>query len=158
MNKVQYFLLLLVVQTVVSCNSGVLFEKKVLIPEEGWTYNDNIQFEFNINDTLTVYNLNLKVNHSRSFPYQNLYTNIHTTFPDGQKLSQTVSFELAGKGGIWQGQCNNHSCELNIPIQTNAYFNQKGKYTIAIEQFMRNDSIQGINALALEIEQTENRR
>jgi len=128
------------------------------LPDNHWSYEDSIRFDFTIADTLQLYDLVLELKHSTDYAYQNLYTKIHTHFPDGQRLSKPVSLELANAAGQWQGNCNDEICTTPIPIQTGAYFNQSGDYTIVVEQFMRENPVNGVQSLTLKVRDTGRQR
>ena len=110
------------------------------IMDGAWKYEDTKDYTFDIADTSKVYNVYLALNHAEDYAYQNLYLKIHTLFPSGKKLEQQVSFELADKYGKWYGDCGSN-CELLVGLQKGAYFNETGKHTITLEQFMRKDPI-----------------
>lgn len=141
-----------------ACGPNYHFSESVDIPAENWAYGKVIDFEFQIEDTLQIYNLILAITHHRDYAYQNLYTRIGTYFPSGQNLTETLSLELADKAGRWQGNCRGEYCTVEIPIQAGAYFNAAGEYRIRLEQFMRKNPIAGIKTISFHIEKTENRR
>ncbi len=141
-----------------ACGPNYQFSESIDIPAESWTYDHVIDFNFQIEDTLQIYNLILDVTHHQDFAYQNLYTRIGTYFPSGQDLTKVLSLELANKAGSWQGKCSGKYCTVQIPIQEGAYFNAVGDYKIRLEQFMRKDPIPGIKNISFHIEKTENRR
>ena len=141
-----------------SCGPDYIQDSRKDIAEAGWTYADQASFSFQVEDTTKVYNLWLEVGHTRSYARQNLYTRIQTVFPDGHKLSEVVSLELANKGGEWLGQCNAQDCLLRVPLQMDTYFNQPGKYTLGLEQYMRQDSLKGILSLRFMVENTGKNR
>lgn len=141
-----------------ACGPNYQFSESIDIPAENWTYDNVIDFDFQIVDTLQIYNLILDVTHHQDFPYQNLYTRIGTYFPSGQDLTKVLSLELANKAGSWQGKCSGKYCTVQIPIQEGAYFNATGDYKIRLEQFMRKNPIPGIKNISFHIEKTENRR
>lgn len=138
-----------------SCKQSVVYEETFEIdPQQGWPYADSLTYAFSIADTLQVYNLYLELDHLVDYPYQNLYINIRTVFPDGKDLAQVLSLELSDKQGFWQGDCNGEACELRIPIQERTYFNQLGDYRIVVEQYMRTDSLRGLQSIGLQLEKT----
>jgi len=141
-----------------ACGPNYHFSESVAIPDENWTYGNPIDFQFQIEDTLQIYNLILDITHHQDYSYQNLYTRIGTYFPSGQDITNTLSLELADKTGRWQGKCSGKYCTVQIPIQEGAYFNAAGDYKIRLEQFMRKDPIAGIKDISFHIEKTENRR
>lgn len=138
----------------VACGSDYLYERSYSIDGGDWTYANNLEFTFDIDDTLSIYNLWLEVDHSTDFGFQNLYTRIHTRFPSGEELSEPLSLELADKVGRWYGDCSSSDCTLKIPIQQGAFFDQTGTYHITVEQFMREDPIRGVNEISFMVEQT----
>ncbi|PHN04021.1 gliding motility lipoprotein GldH [Flavilitoribacter nigricans] len=140
------------------CGSDYLYERSYPIDSSNWTYADSLQFSFEIEDTLQVYNLWLEVEHSVDYDFQNLYTRIHTRFPSGQQLAEPLSLELADNVGRWFGDCNSKTCTLKIPIQEGAFFNQAGTYNITLEQFMRRDPIEGIRTIGFMVEKTDQTR
>lgn len=138
-----------------ACGPSYVFEETHDIPDYGWTYKDTVQYAFEVKDTSILYDLTLRIKHSPEFGNQNIYTRIYTGFPSGKRISKILSLELADKNGIWAGDCGSKSCTLDIPIQTKVYFNQVGTYTLSLEQFMRQDSVQGIQSMSLKLSKTD---
>lgn len=136
---------------ITACGHRTVYSEHHALPESGWTYADSLNFSVEIVDTLRLYDLIIDLVHQKDYPFQNLYTRIHTTFPDGKRLTQVLSLELAGKTGKWEGRCSGSRCRLSLPIQKKAYFNQSGNYAFTIEQYMRVDSLKGIQSLGLRV-------
>jgi gliding motility-associated lipoprotein GldH len=141
-----------------ACGPNYVYEQTYEMEQEAWHYKDTLDFQFAIEDTSTIYNLWLEVEHSTSFSNQNLYTQIHTRFPSGDRITEQLSLELANKAGQWLGDCGAEYCELRIPIQQGAYFDQAGEYRITVEQYMRRNPVRGVSALAFRLEDTGQRR
>lgn len=159
MNKSAFpALLLLFVILLHSCGPDTIYEKTYEISAGEWFYSDTLTYEVNIDDTLTIYNLYLDLEHSREYPFENMYVRIHTGFPSGERLSKQVSLELANEAGIWIGDCGSEVCEITIPIQMGAYFNQPGAYTFQLEQYMRRNPLPGVQSISLRIEEAEEKR
>ena len=133
------------------CGSKYIYKEAVTIAESGWSYQDTVCFHFTINDTSAHYDFWLDIDYDASYAYQNIYTQFHTTYPDGTTKDQTLSLELADKNGLWNGTCRGDRCSIHIPLQTNAFFNQAGAYTICLEQYMRDSPIAGIHKIQLAI-------
>jgi gliding motility-associated lipoprotein GldH len=96
--------------------------------------------------------------HADTFPSQNIYLKLYTRFPDGKRLSRTRSFDLFNAQGESNGECSGGKCHVHSLLQENAYFNRRGEYVIALEQFMRRDSLPGMLSVGLVIEKTEKKR
>jgi gliding motility-associated lipoprotein GldH len=139
----------------ISCGPTVIYDQTETI-EKPWDYFSPITFEYNISDTLMPYDLQLIVDHTSSFTYENLYINATTIFPDGNKTSHPVSLQLANASGDWLGDCSGDKCETAIEISSSAYFKKVGKYKLIIEQFSRNSGLEGINKFTLKIIEHQN--
>lgn len=138
-----------------ACGPNYLYEQDYDIPGGEWTYADPLEFNFEIDDTYSIYNLWLEIEHGTEYNFQNLYTKIHTQFPSGEALEESLSLELADKLGRWYGDCNSNTCTLMIPVQKGAFFDQPGQYQITLEQFMRQDPTRGIRRIGFIVERTE---
>lgn len=148
---------LLVAVILTSCGPEYVYEKAYQIDDSGWSYDDTLVFDFEVVDTVTIYNLYLDLTYSTQYPNQNVYVRIHTSFPSGERLAEEVSLELSEKGQ-WQGDCNQQRCRQRIPLQTDAFFNQIGPHRFVLEQFMRRNPVTGLEQIALRIEDTGQRR
>jgi gliding motility-associated lipoprotein GldH len=129
----------------------VLFEKEYDLKNAQWIYSDTLNFAFNITDTMAIYDIVLAVKHTPQYAFQNMYTNIYTQFPKGERLKQLLNIDLANNAGKWEGKCSNSECAFEIPIQPGAFFNQTGQHTITLEQYMRADALAGINSISLKL-------
>lgn len=158
MNWIRPLSLLLLFFAAFSCGKNYQYQKTYELEGEVWMYSDTLVFSFDIQDTTKIYNLYLQLDHSTDYAFQNLYTNIITNFPSGDRLEERLSLELANRAGIWMGTCGKNYCKLNIPIQENAYFNQLGQHSITLEQYMRQDSIPGIRNIKFMLEDTRQNR
>ncbi len=152
MRTFHLFIAVLAGISVAACSSGTIVKESQTVRDGIWTYADSLQFQASIEDTSRLYDISLLVQHDKSYTYQNLYLKIHTRFPKGRVFAQPLSLELADKTGRWLGKCPGKTCRMEIPIQQNAFFDEKGAYTFTLEQFMRVDSLPGIHSLGLHIQ------
>ena len=143
------FIMLIIVAP--GCSDDYIFKKELEIKNSEWYYDNQLNFEFTVEDTLKKYDLLLDVHHAGDYGFQNLYVQFHTTFPSGENKAQTVSLELASKSGIWNGKCSSNSCRVEIPLQLNTSFNETGKHIISVGQYMRKNPLPGIKAMVLKI-------
>ena len=142
----------------IGCGPNYIFQKKYNLSNQQWMYQDTLNFEVVIKDTTAIYNIFLNVEHHVEYPKQNLYALIYTKFPLGERLKEQVSLELANKMGRWNGDCSGNWCQVQIPLQEGAFFNQTGSYTFTVEQFMRINPLSDIKSVSLSIEDTGQRR
>ena len=141
-----------------ACGPNYLYEETTPLPKAGWTYADTLDFTLSIEDTLALYNLYLEIEHATTYSYQNLYAQIYTRFPSGERKGQTISLELADKTGAWQGDCGKENCRFLAPIQMKAFFNEVGEYVFTLEQYMRESPVEGVQAVGMKLEVTGEKR
>lgn len=141
-----------------ACQSNIVFQEKKDIAPSGWAYRDSLDFKFQIDDTTEVYNLYLDIAHADTFASQNLYVKIFTRFPDGKRLSKTLSLDLFNADGNPIGKASGHKCQLHAMLQEGAYFPAPGEYGLTIHQFMRRDSLPGLAAIGFSAEKTGRKR
>ncbi len=153
MKKVFVFCLFVV--AIAACGpKNVVFEQTLDVTGTHWLYADTLNYLVQVSDTNKLYRLVVGVAHDKKYPNQNLYVRISTRFPDGKRLQKLVNFDLADPTGKWLGNCGGSECDFEVPIQEAAFFNQAGEYTFTVEQFMRVDSLNGINAVSFRVEDT----
>jgi gliding motility-associated lipoprotein GldH len=144
--------------TIISCGPNYIYEQTFEIADDGWAYEDTLNFEVEIVDTLEIYNLYLDIEHATDYAKQNIYIMIYTQFPSGERIKERVAIDFADKTGRWYGECNNSKCNLRVNIQKGAFFNSPGKHLFTIEQFMRINPLPGIKSVAFRIEDTGQKR
>ncbi len=128
-----------------------VFEKAYPIPNSAWTYADTLNFAFDIADTMALYDIVVHIKHRADYGFQNLYTRISTQFPNGDRRSQTLNFDLADNTGKWLGKKSGDTHDFEVKIQENAFFNQTGQHVITLEQMMRIASLSGMESIDLEV-------
>jgi gliding motility-associated lipoprotein GldH len=139
----------------VSCGPNVIYQKEYSLKGDSWTYNDTLNFDFSIVDTTKLYNIWFDIQHKEDFPFQNIYLNIYTLLTQENRTKQQLSIELCDPAGKWFGKKSDKKVNYQLKIQENAFFDKIGKYQITLEQFMRKDSIQGIQKIGIRIEETD---
>ena len=139
--------------TITACGPKIIFDKEVKFEKQQWSKSQKINFEFEVTDTIKKYDLILNVKTLENYRFQNLYISIDTRFPEGKVSKDVVSLELNGGGGNWNGKCSGGLCEIPILLQQGISFKYSGNYSIDISQYSRLDTIEGLQALTLRIEE-----
>ena len=158
MKNLLYTTAILLIFTFFGCGPNYIFDEAREITDGEWAYEDTLNFELEIQDTLEIYNLYLDLEHATDYSKQNIYILIYTQFPSGERIKERVAIDFADKTGQWYGDCNAEKCSLRVNVQQGAFFNLPGKYIFTIEQFMRVDPLPGIQKVALRIEDTGQKR
>lgn len=131
-----------------SCGEKALFEvEKELI--ESWSYDQALTLDIDVQDATKVYDLDLFIDHDRSYSFQNLYVTVETVFPDGKKTNSTIPINLSDKRGNMYGKCNSEKCQLRVFLVQAFKFKDAGKYKITVTQDSREEQLTGINKLRL---------
>lgn len=138
-----------------ACNGGIVYEENKEIPNASFNKGTELNYEFNITDTLSGYDVLLKVEHGQEYGYQNLYVKIKTVFPDAKSIEDIVSLELSKSGTEWQGKCSGDDCTVPIVLVENTKFKTPGKYQISISQYGRTETVEGLNAFTLVVKKVE---
>lgn len=134
-----------------ACKPVPILDESQDIPEDGWSYNAPVSFEFSIVDTAQTYDLILAINHMENYTFENLYLKIETIFPDKKKVEDVLSIEMTNDVGQWISKCKKQDCTLKIFLQDDIYFKQVGDHRISFQQFSREATLQGISKLQFKI-------
>ncbi|MFN8300158.1 MAG: gliding motility lipoprotein GldH [Chitinophagales bacterium] len=137
-----------------ACNKNNVLEENAQINDYKWAYADGKTFTTEIKDTTIKYDLYVSLRHSFNFEWRNLWINIKTTFPNGTQFDKRVNLQLSEPDGHWYGDCLGDNCDIEIPIQLNAYFPQPGKYTFTITQDMRVSPLNYIKSVGMRIQKS----
>lgn len=138
------------------CDRNRLFEENKDFPNSAWLQQENPTFEFRIRDLGKSYNLFCNVRNSSDYPYARLFINYSVKDSAGTVLAKDlVSVFLFdaktgkpfGKSGV--GDVYDH----RLPLLTNHTFRYTGRYTVELEQQMRQDTLRGINAVGFRLEE-----
>lgn len=154
----RFLVSVVIISILISCDSKRLFEENVEFKDRTWKISEPAQLEFTIQDTASRYNLYLDVRNSIDYPYARLFTNYLLNDSVGTELSKKMISEYlfdqktgepSGNSGL--GDVYDHQ----FSIEQNFKFSKQGKYKARFEQFMRQDTLQGILAIGLRVEKVE---
>ena len=150
MDIFQYMLLISLLAIGFSCTESACYEQYQTV-DNPWDKNKEYFFVVDIEDPAVSYNVSVSIRNNNLYPYQNLWLFYTTTQPGGLVLRDTIECMLADDYGKWLGS-GISIYHLNIPLQTRYTFPQKGQYTFAIRQGMRDEKLKGIEQIGVRIE------
>ncbi len=133
------FLLLLA-----SCQNNVFYEKIDTIPNETWNIDSTYSYTFEITDSLKYYNFLVNVRNTIDYPYQKFYVFMTTEFPSGMTSMDTLGCIMCDIYGNWTGKGSGKMRDNQFVFRKKVRFQQKGEYTLSVQQGMRDDDIKGI--------------
>jgi gliding motility-associated lipoprotein GldH len=135
---VKSLLILTIFLALVSCGTNVEYSQYQRIDSTiGWEKNNLLKFDYVAKDTNQLYDVYINVRNAESYPFRNLFMFLHTTYPNGIKITDTVECILADDKGKWMGSGMGDLFDNSILFKKNARFHQLGKYTFSFEQAMR---------------------
>jgi gliding motility-associated lipoprotein GldH len=138
-----------------SCDPNRIYEDNIEFKDRTWKITEPAQLEFDIADTTKRCNLYLDVRNSLDYPYSRLFVNYNLIDPTGAEVSKKMIAEYLfdqktgepnGKSGL--GDIYDHQ----FLFLEKYHFQKLGKYKVKFEQFMRQDTLQGVLAVGLRVE------
>ncbi len=140
-----YFILISTSIVLVSCDDKVVFEENTSIENGVWSYKDGKSFEFDIQDTNSLFNFYVNVRNGEEYAYSNLFVFVEMEFPNGKKSIDTLECPLADAYGNWYGRGLGKIFDNRILFRERKRFPLSGHYKVGIYQAMRTDDLPGIH-------------
>ncbi|MFC2108962.1 gliding motility lipoprotein GldH [Bacteroidota bacterium] len=132
----------------VSCDSQRKYDTYVSLGEQGWLKDNFINFEFDIQDTVSSNNLYINIRNNNEYPYSNLFLITEFEYPNGYYVIDTLEYEMTDKNGNWLGEGFTDLKSNKLSFKEGVVFPSKGLYKIKIEQAMRKrNEVSGIELL-----------
>jgi len=150
--KIKFLILSLFVLT--SCSNDVVFREYHSFEENEWNSKDKAVFEMDIHDVQSLNTISLMVRHADSYPFNNIFLFVTTSYPDGAVKTDTMEVMLANSNGEWQGDGAGDIFDLKVPIKKNVRFPVAGHYKFEFTQAMRADPLPLIMDFGFEIEKS----
>ncbi|REK05755.1 MAG: gliding motility lipoprotein GldH [Bacteroidetes bacterium] len=139
----------------VSCDSRVIFEDNIRIPENRWYQDNIIRLQAEIPDTVTPLNLYINVRNASGYQFSNLFLFMNTITPDSMIARDTVEIQLADESGRWMGDGMGDIWDNRILFKKNFRFPVAGTYTFELQQAMRVNPLPQIMDAGIRIERAE---
>ncbi len=155
MNKLNTLLFIALIFFGWRCNKNDIINEYKQIPADGWMAQNKINFYALITDKTKYYNVYLKLRHSNTYMYNNLYVFLTTKLPNGKSSLDTLEFDLAEPNGKWLGSGSGDLLELQVPLKKNMVFPLTGNYVFTFEQAMRINPLTEVIDFGLQIQQVQ---
>ncbi len=139
---------------VLSCDSNAIFKSYEDLKDTNWYVKNIPSFTFEVKDETVPYDIYLLIRNASQYPYNNLYVTRYIYGPDGKQISNrleevTLFNPKTGKplgeglGDIW---------DHKVLSTRNYMFPKKGKYTIKLKQYMRQDPLPYVMSVGVSVE------
>ena len=141
-----------------SCDDQRVYERNIDFDSRYWLLNEKPELEFEISDTVQAYNLYCNVRNSLDYPFARIFITYYLKDSTGALMQKDLVSEFLfdektgepfGESGL--GDIYHH----RIRLKQNFRFPYSGKYSMAFEQYMRRDTLQGVLAVGLRIEKVD---
>ncbi len=113
----------------------------------GWSFSNVISFTLEEQDRTAASPINIIVDHSIDYGYENLYLIISTS--GAMSTSDTISLQLADTRGSWLSSCRSDHCLFTYPYELS---HSEGKVAeVSVRQYSREEVLKGINQIGIEL-------
>lgn len=133
----------------VACQQNVVFTAYESLPASGWDMDSVMVFHPTIEDSIGNYQMLISIRHTDRYPYQNMWMFVDVAQDSVLLRRDTIEVQLANARGEWYGK---GLSEYTLPI---LYLENitlpQGKYTIGIQQGMREESLRGVSHVGLKL-------
>jgi gliding motility-associated lipoprotein GldH len=142
-NRILVFLIVLIF--LVSCSDNIEFTKYQSLPSASWEAHKNVSFEFDVVDTVSAKDLFINIRNNKDYPFSNLYLITELNFPSGDKIIDTLQYEMSDKTGRFLGKGFTDIKENKLFYKEKKVFPKSGKYLLNIRHAMRkNEEVNSI--------------
>lgn len=133
-----------------SCNFNTVVDTNQSVEDNQWLYANVAKADFEISDVSKPYQVSFKLRINTEYRYANLY--VLATLKDAKTRKKTrYQFKLAKEDGAWLGKGSGDLYTYSFPLLKNHHFADTGKYTIEVEQNMRDNPLVGISDIGIEV-------
>ena len=126
------------------------YEKYMPIKDNTWSKEQACCFEFQVDDSTLLYDIDVEVRNNNFYPYQNLWLLCEELHADSIFVRDTLNCELADVFGKWHGS-GISIFQTSFPLRKSYRFPKTGKYSISIKHGMRNDALLGIREVGVRL-------
>lgn len=149
------FLFAIIFLSLSACDNSRVFEQNVDFSEHYWMIGEKPEFEFTIDKPADRYTLYGNIRNSISYPYARIFFTYYLQDSTGAEIEKKLVTQYlfdakSGKpfGTSGLGDIYDHRFELLKDYQ----FKYRGTYKVKFEQLMRVDTLQGVLAVGLRVE------
>jgi len=146
-------ILSLFVLTLHACvNENVKVDTYNAIPKQNWTYVNPVKATLNVTDSTQAYNIYVNFRHTADYKYANIWLRFHIIGPNQKDVPVRQEFQLAMPDGQWLGTGSGNLFTYQLIYKQNYKFASTGKYTLIVEQNMRDNPLKAISDVGIYVE------
>lgn len=128
-----------------SCDDSIVKSDYKATNNGFWNKENTIEFNFSEIDTIKQHDIFINIRNDQTFAYSNLFLIAELNYPDGNRIRDTLEFEMALPDGTWLGKGHGSIRENKLWYKENIVFPSSGVYTLKVFHGMRkNGNVEGI--------------
>lgn len=141
----------------VSCDEQRVFEDNREFPQRLWLVSDEPAFEFTIADSTQAYNLYCNIRNSLQYDWDRIFVTYTLSDSAGRELSRKLIYgDLFDPTGLPLGESGlGDLYDHQFPLLKDYQFPHRGRYSVRLTQFSRQDTLQGVLAAGIRVERAE---
>ena len=149
-------LLLAYCLSIAACTTVDVFEKNITIPNHEWKNSFKPEIIFDIQDTLSRYNIFAVLRHTDAYRYKNIWINMYMQMPGDTLQKQKLVLRLATDDKGWLGSGMDDIFEHRILItQQPVLLKNAGIYRFRLENIMREDPLEYVMNIGIRVEKVK---
>lgn len=144
---------------IVSCNSNRVYDQFISVEEQQWHSENKMEFIVNIQDTIYKKNVFINIRNDNNYEFSSLFLIGNIEFPNGNKIIDTLEYEMTDSNGRWLGSGFTALKENKLIYKEQLLFPEKGIYKFKLWQATRSihdlegkNPLKGISDVGLRIE------
>ncbi|MDO4190093.1 MAG: gliding motility lipoprotein GldH [Bacteroidales bacterium] len=149
MKKLLFIIVVLAV-ALISCSQRVPYSVVDNI-EDGWHKDSVHTFSINVDDTTTLYELDIVLRNTNDFPDQNLWLQVECVNPNDSLHIDTLNIFLADEFGRWRGRGIGSHYNNLILYQDSMQYAQTGVYEYRVKHLMRHTKLDGLTQIGVQL-------
>ncbi len=141
------------------CADNLVHQADAPIPNGAWDNGLKPAFAFDISDTVSKHDVYIDVRHTGDYAYSDLYLFVDLEGPGGRAQRDTVECILADPTGRWLGRGTgfifaSRTRHAKVLYRLGNRFPAAGRYTITLEQAMRENPLPGVLDVGVTVERS----
>jgi gliding motility-associated lipoprotein GldH len=137
------------------CDTSNLIDTNEEMPQRNWSYVNKLRTTVEIKDPAAAYHLKFRLRHTADYRYSNIYVLMRLSGSGYPVTTRRFGYKLAEPDGQWLGQGSGNLYTSTFTMFSNFKFPQAGKYTIEIEQNMRDNPLKEISDAGITVTQVK---
>lgn len=149
--KSRFFLLLLMLSIISSCDKGKVYEKfDKDFTDNRWPSATVKSYDFNITDPSKNYELLLRFSHVYNYQLKTIPIQLEIENPDKSIDLKVFNVEIVDKAGKDVGDCSGDYCDVDQVVFSDQKL-QAGKYKIKISQLFKGTYLPNVLGVGIKI-------